>query len=761
MGLPPILALFFFSGASSLIYEVVWLRIFFRVFGSTASATSTILAVFMAGLAAGAWAAGRRSKNIGSPLRAYGIVELALALLAAAATAAALRLPEFVSGLPIAAPAGLFLMTGVRSGLAFAVLILPTALMGASLPLLAEHCSAQAKEKSDRPALLYGVNTLGAVSGVVFSGFYSLGRWGETRTIAIAAAANVLVGLGAVFLASREPSGAAAAEPAVPYVKKKKKHMGDAPSPLAGDRILWLMAFSGFGALALEVLWTRMLVLLLGTSIYAFTSMLAATLVGIGAGSLLCARWLDPKKDLGRAFAGLQVLAGVLGAASLELYLRQGLARLDQSYLYSPIHSAGDFASLLAISGLILLPVTLTYGALFPLAAAIADARGAGDRVGRLYTFNTLGGVLGSLACGFALIPALGTKNAFYAICCLHVGLGALASLWAARGSGGRAAAGLALVVALAALRPDPFFEIVRARLERRAPGKVLFHDEGASSTVTAYETSAGETLLLINGIIVSGKGSQGRFMAHFPLILQAAPKKALVICLGAGNTFRAAVDHHVSVDLVELMPEVIAGFSKLWPDHDAYLHRSNARVINDDGRSFLLTSRSKYDLIVFDGTPPIYSAGTVNLYSKEFIELAKSRLTPAGMLALWVPLPCFDDDFGMLARNFTDAFPHTLAWAQPHSNIWGVLLIGSRIEPDLDPALVDRRALERGLAQADPWLNRSLLAPGKLMPDAVLREIAARYPSLTDDRPWIEFPLPLFLRHAPLRQRPEALFRN
>jgi spermidine synthase len=203
-----------------------------------------------------------------------------------------------------------------------------------------------------------------------------------------------------------------------------------------------------------------------------------------------------------------------------------------------------------------------------------------------------------------------------------------------------------------------------------------------------------------------------------------------------------------------------VAAFSALWPDHEAYLRHAGTRVIVNDGRNFLLTSRERYDAVIVDGTPPIYSAGTVNLYAREFVGLARRRLTPSGMLALWVPLPCFDSDFGMILRNFTDAFPHTLVWQQPRTNLPGVLLLGSQAPFDLDPKAVDRRARERGLAAANPWLSGGLLAPGRVIGDAKLRQIAAAYPLVTDDRPGTEFPLPRFLERAPLRRTPESLFR-
>ncbi len=734
--LPPlfVLALFFFSGFSCLIYEVVWLRMLVRVFGSTTFATSNVLAIFMAGLAAGAWLAGSRARRLGSPLRAYGAVELVQALAACAATWGALRLPGLISGLALHGPADSFAVAATRSAFSFAVLIVPTVCMGASLPLLAEHLE-RSDTARDRLALLYGVNTLGAVLGVLWTGFYSLGAWGETRTAAGAVVLNLLVGAAALAGAGPAPRSE---ETAVP-----------APTP-GGGGIVWLMAGSGFCALALEVVWTRMMILLLGTSVYAFSAMLASYLIGIGAGSLLCARWLRSPRDLRAAFSSLQVLAALLIAGTFEVYHAQGLLRTHPSYLYSPLQSSGDFLALFGSSLSVVVPVTLVYGMLFPLAAAILDERGSGDAAGRLYAWNTLGSVAGSLACGFLLIPRLGTRGTLYTLCAAHVGLGALASPPGRRRR--TAALAGAVIAALAWSRPDPFLRIIEARFANWPGGRVLFHQEGLASTVTGYRAARGETLLLINGIIVSGKGDHGRLMAHLPLALRPDPRRALVICLGVGNTFRSAVEHGVAVDLVELEPEVAASFARLWPDHAAYTGRPGVRMYVNDGRNFLLTARDAYDAVIVDGTPPVFSAGTVNLYSREFVTLAKGRLSGDGILALWVPLPCFESDFASIARNFTSAFPHTLAWAQPGARNTGILLMGSDAPLGEDPDAVTRRAKARGLQAANPWLGADLLAPALVVGDARLRALAASAAEVTDDRPGTEFPLGRFLRKTPLQ---------
>ncbi|MBI3271664.1 MAG: fused MFS/spermidine synthase [Planctomycetes bacterium] len=747
-----LLAIFFCSGFAGLLYEVVWMRMLVRAFGCTNYATSNTLAVFMLGLAVGGWVGGRWAGRERSPLLAYALVEGGLAVAGLAASWGASHLWEVFAVLAPAGPPHSVPVVAVRSALAFAVLGLPTFLMGVTLPLLAEHHARErrggmagdaGREDSDSTALLYGVNTLGAVAGVLFSGFVALGAWGEGRTVSCAVGMNFGVALMALSLARRE-RGAQPAAASVPQPAASGESGESGESARRATRFMVLMACSGFGALALEVLWTRMLVLLVGTSVYGFSAMLAAYLTGLGVGSVLCGRWLRRPRPLVASFAVLQATAALLTLASLETYYRLGLAKSDPRYLYSPLHEAWDFVALFFSSGAVVLPVTLVYGALFPLAIRIADETGSGRSVGRLYTWNTLGSVAGSLCGGLVLIPLLGTRWGVLSVAGIH----AMLALVSASAEGGRTRAAWALATATAAagvavsLHADPFLGILTGRLA--ADARVLRHLEGASATVTITERNR-TPALYINGVLVNAKAMMGRFMAHAPLLLQAGPKRALVICLGAGNTFRAAVDHGVEVDLVELEPDVVASFPLFWPDSERYLRHPKARVFVDDGRHFLLTSRMAYDLIVVDGSPPIFAAGTVNLYTRQFVALAHEHLTESGVLALWVPIPCFRDDLRRIARNFVDAFPSTAAWWTRKSP--GILLLGSGQALAPEPGLMLRRMQERGLAATDPYLPTALADVANYDLDATLRGLASGVEPVTDDRPYTEFPLPKFLR--------------
>jgi predicted membrane-bound spermidine synthase len=381
-------------------------------------------------------------------------------------------------------------------------------------------------------------------------------------------------------------------------------------------------------------------------------------------------------------------------------------------------------------------------GLSFPLAGPLL-ARGPGDEgaaAGRAFAVNTLGGVLGSLAAGFWLVPALGTARA----CVLLAGMSLIAGGAAlARARARRSAwAGFAALTAAALLAwrwtGDPARDILEHRVNLLG-GSVAFYREQTAATVAGVTHGEARSLLL-NGIAVSGNEPPGKTMALVPLMLRPDSRRMLVVCFGAGNTFRAAVRAGLQVDAVDLVRGVFEAFPWFYPDGEEVLARPGARIFVDDGRHFLLTSSGGYDEIVVDGSPPIFAAQTVNLYTREFLALARTRLRPGGMMVLWVPVPCRLDDFGAIARNFTDVFPHVAFWRHP--DFGGVLLMGSDAPIEAEPRRL--AAAFRGLRVAGelPGIKESFVLDGMPFDEAGLRRTAALFPPLTDDRPRTEFPL-------------------
>lgn len=736
---PGIPLLFFLSGVSGLVYQAVWFRMLIRVFGSTLEATSTVLAVFMGGLALGAVLAGRRADGLRNPLKVYAILELLVAASAVAATMLMAGLPEFIAPLLPQSSAGTAL---ARLLACAAVLLPPTVLMGATLPLLASYLSNGPADSGGKISRLYALNTLGAALGVLVSGYFLIGHLGEKTTVAAAALLNlwIAVRLGMFNPAEREIP--AAAEPSGQTAQAGYR------------RMLLIMGISGFTALALEVLWARALVLTIGNSVYAFSAMLGVYLLGIALGSLRAEHLAESGADPLPLLAKTQAAIAALATAGLLLFYLLGRATLHPKYLYTPLNSSADIISLFGWSLLLIFPVTLLMGFFFPLAAQ-AGVRAAGrvGAVGELYGANTLGTILGSLAAGFVLIPQLGTKFSFLLTAMLAALTGSfLASLTSAeekRRFGPWLVVGTLLPLAALAL-PDPIFDILNRRLEANKAGELVYYSEDKAGAVSVlYSRGGASKSLYINGVGVSGNGPAGKIMSHFPLLFQENPKEMFIVGLGAANTMRSGVLHGVNVTVAELVASVRDAGPLFLPDWAELLKARRFRVRLNDGRNELLRSRKLYDAIIVDVTPPIYSSGAVNVYSRDFFELARRRLTPDGMLSLWIPKPCFETDYYMMLRSLKETFPHVNVWY--FKGLPGFLALASEKEPVLDPKVLEAR-IKRGRVREElPFVTPKAIKELRFMDDQQVLEAVMPYPPVTDDKPYTEFPLARFLAFSPV----------
>lgn len=526
---------------------------------------------------------------------------------------------------------------------------------------------------------------------------------------------------------------------------------------------IFLGFMTGFGALALEVIWARILIILLGTSVYAFSSMLSIYLTGIAFGSLLVTKCVDRIKKPAITFGILQIVLAFLGLLSLYIYYYLGLKASSHDFLYSPLRNREDFVRFFWSGVGIIFPITFIMGVSFPFLARTITPhfRLLGQTIGSLYAWNTLGGIIGSLVAGFFLVPFLGTQGTFCLICLVYFLIGFAALFFEYEFSKKVVLVFLLSGISFIFLVPaksNIFLEIIAKRMSQSVKkALLLFHSEEKVATLSGFETENGR-FLLINGIVTSGTGIMGEVMAHMPLLMHLAPEKALVICFGVGNTFRASLDHSVRTDTVELIEGVVDSFRIFNKDADQYLQNPNARVFIQDGRYYLLTTKQKYDVIIIDGSPPIFSAGTVNLYTREFLELSKKHLTPSGIMALWVPLPCFEDDFWMIAKNFTDTFSHLFAWTM--DGWMGILLMGSVSPFDTSSDMLIKRLHERMLEKRIPWFTHSFLSEGLALNDAEIRTYAQNFKFLTDDHPYTEFPLKNFIWRSPFLENVDFLLK-
>ena len=716
----PILCLLFLvSGACGLTYQVLWLRLLALVFGVTVHAASTVLASFMAGLALGAVLAERLIRR-GHPLKVFAGLEAGIAV-SALATPILLGVATAVyRWLSTAAPDSLALLTAARFVCSSAVLLVPTALMGATLPVLS-HAALVRTASATRLATLYAVNTAGALAGALLTGYVFIGGLGIQRTFFLAAAVNLIVAAGAWRLG--RTSDPLETPPMV--TGPGTETVGG--TAVSATTVMWVMATSGFAALALEIVWFRVLVQFLPATSYAFTTMLATVLGGIALGSAVASRRLAHPHDWSA------VLAYTQGAISLAVLL--SLAALGATY------AAGwSTVGLTPAAAAAILPASLLMGYAFPVALTLwtraGVARGGVPRaVGHFYSANVLGGIAGAVASGFLLLPLLGSRRALIALAGLFLVTGLV--MLVATGRRLRALVLVALFAGAVRHVPDPF----EAALERRHGHgeRIFWREEGVQTSVSIHTRAFRGWLMYLDGLHQASDAPEmvklHRLIGHLPMVLHPAPRRSLVVGLGGGATPGAVSQHDTEVLVVELSDSVRkgAGFFK----HVNYdlLARPNVRLRVDDGRNFLSLTPDRFDVVTADLIQPEH-AGAGNLYSREYFTLVRNALTHNGLALQWIGHRP-DTQYKLIMRTFLEVFPETTLWLD------GQLMVGSVTPLTLSPSLFDakRGHAETRAALDEIGLDRfETLASWYLAGPAELRSFVGAGPVLTDDRPLVEY---------------------
>jgi spermidine synthase len=720
----PLAALFFISGVSGLIYQSLWLRLLSLVFGVTIHAASTVLASFMGGLAIGTILAGRLAPRVRNPLAWFGAVEISIGM-AALATPWALDAIARIWPVVYASLGGqAWAITGARVLCSAAVLIVPTTLMGATLPLVVRSALWEGALVARPVGVLYATNTAGAITGALLAGFVLVGGFGIATSFRMAAALNGIVGVSALLLS--RVSGAARSASSQTVVQPDLRSSGPRLIPI-------VFAVSGFAALGLEVVWFRVLVLIVAATTYAFTTMLAVVLLGIALGSALAGPLLNRRWNYVKAFGLAQIGTGVLAIASLGFYLH--------GYHSGRLAGSNNVSSLVVI-----LPPALAMGFAFPLGirAWIGThddrANDSASRVATLYALNVSGAILGSLAAGFWLIPAFGTRTSLV-ILASSLGLIGLALFWSvARTTQRLVTAGAVLLIFIAAVRglPRPL-EAVQGR--RVPPGeRLMFLDEGRQTTVAVYRQPGGASVLYLDGLHQANDTypmvTLHRQIGLLPVAIHPAPARGLVIGLGGGVTAGAvSLADGLTLDIVELSDSVVRGAALFRHVNEDVIHRPNVRLRIDDGRNFLTTTDQRYDILTADIIQPVH-AGAGNLYSVEYFRLARRALAPHGVMMQWVGIrPA--SEYKLIVRTFLTAFPHATAWVN------GSLLVGTTEPLQLDAAAftakLSHASTRSALALVDITSFDSLLALYTAGPES-LRALIGPGLILTDDRPLVEY---------------------
>lgn len=649
--------MFFLSGSSSLMYQVIWTRMAFAAFGVIMPVLSVVLSVFMLGLSVGSWAGGRcigplRSKTGRSALAYYGLVEL----LVGAGAIAVPRLFALGKHLLLSAGQSDSLVYLVLSALVLAASILPWCLlMGTTFPFVMAYVRERdpGAQNSDSFSYLYLANVLGAMCGTLLSAFVLIEVLGFRGTLRLAAIGNLLI-VGVVAWVLRKDQGSTIANTrgfASVSTSESPREGNARPQSLNPRSTYWLLFSTGFVSMAMEVVWTRAFAPVLKTQVYSFAIVVAAYLGATFHGSALYRRHLRRQR-----VRSTSELLALLSAAALLPVL------VNTRQLVSP---AWGLAAPAPLYTMVLLAGIWPFCALLGyLTPSLVDGYAAGSpkRAGAAYAVNVLGCILGPLFAAYLLLPRLSERFGLILLSLPFAGFYFAMPAGAAnevsdkvsekgrrRLVWGLPAAGMLAGALFFACSYEDF-------LVQTGENTQVRRDYAA--TVISYG-SGFDRSLQVNGYGMTRLTPCTKFMAHLPLALhQTPPESALIICFGMGTSFRAALSWGIRTTAVELVPGVRDAFGFYHADASDVLSNPKGRIVIDDGRRYLERTTDKYDVIVVDPPPPVETAGSSLLYSKEFYEVAKRRLNPGGIMQVWIPENA-TLVFSAALRTLCEAFPY------------------------------------------------------------------------------------------------------
>lgn len=759
-----VLGWFFLSGAAALIYQVIWARQLELVFGSTPHAIATILSVFMGGLALGSLCFGRLADKTDSPLAYYCFLELGIG-------AYALFTPWIFENLPHlqlyllrpspASSATFSLFTLVAS---FLVLIIPTGLMGGSLPVMVKFLLHRHEEAGSKVGKLYFVNTLGAAAGALLAGFALIALLGLRATTFVAAAVNLGVGAAAFILYRKWKEAPSTTSAQMSFTATREPAQAQPTIHRISRAVPLLVAYglAGFAALGLEVLFTRALVMVIGSSIYAFSLIVAAFLVGIALGSLLASGLIDRRYNLWISFAVVEIGVG-LGVLTTNLFLG-GLPLLFGKVFDAFPHSFWilQFVNFLIVFMVLLIPTTLM-GAAFPIANKlyITDLARVSRSVGYVYAANTLGAVMGPLAAAFLLLPLVGIEHAILAMAYLYLSVGAwilVLDFSLERAGKILALASLSIVAGLTLLTPrwNKLLMSSGVYYHNRllTEGTLLFYKEGKTSTVAVVQHGDGRNKsLVMNGKVEASSLADLHsqlLLGHMALLWHENPRRVLVVGFGSGISTGAILGHREveKVDVAEIEPVVIEASSHFAEDNHRALRDPRLQVVIDDARHHAFVSPEKYDVIAADAFD-VWVTGSSNLWTKQTFELYRRRLRDNGIVIQWLPMYAIGErDLKIMIQTFRSVFPYTLVWSTKGTaqSAADLLFMGSPQPLRLDFRLLKERLkesraekdLER-IGSSDPHALLSYF----LMDEEAVKAFSAGVPINTDNHPRLEFSTP------------------
>ncbi len=761
-----ILLLFFCSGATALVYEVIWSKYLSLLFGSTIQAQTVVLAVFMGGLALGNRIFGTRADRSRQPLALYGYLEVVVGLYAfffPSIYQMADRLFAMIGSGLLDHTLWLLMLKAILSA---GLLLGPTILMGGTLPVLAAWLQKQTPDAGRRSARFYSTNSLGAVCGAGLAGFFLVTWIGLPMTLQLTALVNVLIGFTAIGVARRQTAhpGSGSTRHAPKFTPAQEQE--------AANVFRWgclLVALTGAVSMGLEVLASRCLCLIFGASLQAFAIVLMAFILGIGLGSAVIAsprrkQW--PKETT--------TLALVLGAAAwigllvfnieelVEVYrhARSGLSATTMGYRY--------YQAMAAVFSMVVLGLpAAALGAVLPLWIRVISETSdlLGDRVGRLLTWNTLGAVGGVLLTGFVLMPGIGLRGSFTALALVLSGsafivacvrrkrmaaassvlvAGLLVLVTATGGEGWR------LVLSSGVFRWRESEVLPISIREARKNDRLLFYEDAADATVSVEDSQLAvghELSLRVNGKVDAstlGDRSTQFLLAHLPLMVRPQSRDVFVFGLGSGITAAATLGYPIErLTVAENCEPVLHAAQFFEPWNHGVLTNSRTRLYHEDARTVLKLSPQKYDVVISEPSNP-WTVGIGSVFSREFYQIAASRLKPGGIMAQWFHIYEMNDGIvEMVVRTFGTVFPAMEIW---ESGSGDIIMLGSD-----QPWQSDAELFQHAIALEGPGKDLEaihLTTPGMILARQFASQRTASAiigpgPIQTDDFPILEYEAP------------------
>ncbi len=698
-----VLGCFFFSGAAGLIYAVVCSRMLTQVFGNTTHAIVAVLAAFMTGLALGSYFFGRVADRGKNNFLLYGLLETGVGIYGFAVPwlfqlARAIYFPLF--RLSDSYP---FLFSLLLFFLSFALLFLPTVLMGATLPVLSRFFARSFDRLGRRIGDLYATNTIGAMAGCALAGYYLIPAFGMRKTVYIAATLNLAIAVVIIAIDRLRRK-----EPVEQFLAPATAPQQAAPS-LSSPGWILLASFglSGFTALVYGYSWSRVLTLVIGSSFYSFTAILSTFLAGLALGGFLYARVLGGREIRTGVFAAVELGIGLTALATIPLFERLPLIFLRLLQALGDSFPLFLFLQVL-LSALVMFLPTFLLGMTFPLVVRLftQSLDRVGGSVGACYAANTVGAILGTFAAGFIFIPWIGVQNSLIVAAAINLLVGSALTFAAPRLTGQHRFAVAAVVLALLVVLPVKmprwdrsvltsgvtiYADLYKSlptdslRLETMRSDELLYYREGMNATVSVHRSASSEIYFKTNGKIDGSNGDAltQLMIGYIPLLLHPEAKQAAIVGLGTGMAAKAVGAFPVTgIDVIEIEP-AMAEAARFFNDHNGnILADLRMRLVLTDARSYILAAPKRYDVIAAEPSSA-WIAGTANLYTREFYEAVKSHLEEDGIFAQWFrDYSMSPADFRMVLSTFGEAFPQVSVWGLQAGDL---LLVGSKKEQSFD----------------------------------------------------------------------------